>query len=134
MKRSWINYIFIFQGVLNVAGVKKNLGTIRNPKNLEGTWHCTHHFIEHIFRTMNELKRFHLLIMELKHLNFGFKRTDIEHGTQNLDFLDYPSNSLKHHLFEHKTDSNVFILWYSNTLFLASNSRTSNFEHSSRHH
>ena len=43
------------------------------------------HFIEYqtnsniIFRTSNELERVHLLVIELGHLNFGFKGTDIEH-------------------------------------------------------
>ena len=30
--------------------------------------------------------------------------------------------------FEHRTNLNVFIFWWSNTLFLASDDRTSNFE------
>ena len=44
-----------------------------------------HHFIEHwlnsniIFRTSNELKRVHLLMIELKNPIFGFERLDIEH-------------------------------------------------------
>ena len=29
------------------------------------------------FRTLNELERVHLLVIELKHLNFGFERMDI---------------------------------------------------------
>ena len=32
-------------------------------------------------QTTNELECVHLLIIELEHLNFGFKRTDIEHRT-----------------------------------------------------
>ena len=44
-------------------------------------------FIEHrtklniIFRTLNELEWVHIWVIELKHLIFGFKRTDIEHWT-----------------------------------------------------
>ena len=59
----------------------------------------------------------------------------IEHRTSNiiglsLCLLNYSSNWLEHHFFEHRTNSNVFICWWSNsnTLFLASNDRTSNFE------
>ena len=33
------------------------------------------------FRTSNELKRIHLLMIELEHLYFGFERTDINHQT-----------------------------------------------------
>ena len=38
--------------------------------------------------------------------------------------------------FEHRTNSNMFIYWRSNlnTLFLALNDHTSNFEHSLTHH
>ena len=64
-----------------------------------------------------------------------------EHRTLNLiglslNLLNYSSNWLEHHFFEHRTNSNVFIYWKSNsnTLFLPSNDRTSNFEHSSTHH
>ena len=32
--------------------------------------------------TSNKLEGVHLLTFELKHLNFGFERTDIEHRTQ----------------------------------------------------
>ena len=45
------------------------------------------HFIEHrrnlkiIFRTSKELKRVHLLMIKLEHLNFGIERTNIEHRT-----------------------------------------------------
>ena len=52
------------------------------------------------FRTSNEIERVQLLVIELEHLNFGFERTDIEH---RLDLLNH------------------FLVWNSNTLFLASN-------------
>ena len=71
---------------------------------------------------------------------FFWLRTN-EHRTSNLirlslNLLNYSSNWLEHHFFEHRTNSNVFIYWKSNsnTLFLPSNDRTSNFEHSSTHH
>ena len=40
----------------------------------------------------------------------------IEHRTSNLielllHLLNYPSNWLEHHFFEHRTNSNMFILW-----------------------
>ena len=64
-----------------------------------------------------------------------------EHRTSNLielslDLLNYSSNKLELHFFEHQTNSNMFIdCWSnSNTLFLASNNRTSNFEYCSTHH
>ena len=36
------------------------------------------------FQAWNELERVHLLVIELKHLNFGLERTDIEHQTQKV--------------------------------------------------
>ena len=62
----------------------------------------------------------------------------IEHRTLNLirislDLLNYSLNRLEHQFFEHWTNWNVFIYWLSNsnTVFLASNDRTLNFEHCS---
>ena len=56
-----------------------------------------------------------------------------EHRTVNLirpslDLAIYSSKWLEHHFFEHQADLNVFIFWQSNsnTLFLASNDRTTN--------
>ena len=75
------------------------------------------HFIEHqsnfniIFQTSNELERIHLLMNELKHMDFGFQRTEIQTKRPLLDLLNYSSNRLKHHFFDRRTDSNVFILW-----------------------
>ena len=53
----------------------------------------------------------------------------------SLDLLKYSSNWLDPHFFKHWTNSNTYIYWYSNsnTLFLASSDRTSNFKHCSTH-
>ena len=58
-----------------------------------------------------KLERVYLLMIELEHLNFGFKRTDIEPIWPSLYLLNYLSNRLEHHFFEHRTDSNMFIFW-----------------------
>ena len=58
-----------------------------------------------------------------------------EHRTSNLiglslNLLNYSSNWLEHHFSEHRTNSNMFIYWgsNSNTLILASNEQTSNIK------
>ena len=58
-----------------------------------------------IFQTSNKLEHVHLLVIELEHLNFGFKRTNIEPNRSSLDLLNFSSNELEHvHLLviEHK--------------------------------
>ena len=64
-----------------------------------------------IFWTSNELEHVHLLAIE-----FYFWLQTIKHRTSNLiglslDLLNYSSNWLKHHFFEHRTNLNVFIYW-----------------------
>ena len=65
------------------------------------------------FQAWNELERVHLLVIELKHLYFGYERKDmnIEPKKPSLYLQNYPSNRLEHHICEHRTDSNMFIFW-----------------------
>ena len=77
-------------------------------------WWVGHHFSEHqtnsniIFWTPNELKRVHLLMIQLEHLNFGFEWTDIKHQTN---------------FFEQRTDSNIvrtistLFIYYRHSIF-----------------
>ena len=60
----------------------------------------------------------------------------IEHRTSNLigpslDLVKCLSNRIEHQFFEHWTNSNMFIYWWSNSnsLYLASNIWTANMEH-----
>ena len=50
---------------------------------------------------LNKLEPLHLLVIELEHLNFGFERMNIEPKKPLLKLLNYSSNRLKHHFFEH---------------------------------
>ena len=63
--------------------------------------------------TSNELEHVHLC--HRTRTPYFWLRT-IEHRTSNLiqsslHLLNYSSNWLEHHFFEHRTNSNVFILW-----------------------
>ena len=89
--------------------------------------------LKHHFLNIKQIRHVHVLAIELEHPYFG-----LNEWTSNLS-LDLPnksSNRLEHQLFEHLKDSNMFIfkLSNSNTVFLASNDRTSNFEFGSTHH
>ena len=82
-------------------------------------WWVKHHFIEHqtnlniIFRSSNKLEPVHLLMIKREHLNFGFEQTDIEHWT----FKPFPRftksfiEQARTSFFQHRMDTNVFILW-----------------------
>ena len=44
---------------------------------------------------------FRTSLIELEHLNFGFERTNIKPKKPLLNLLNYSSNRLEHHIFEH---------------------------------
>ena len=62
-------------------------------------------------RTLNELERVHLLVIEIEHLNFGLEWTDIKHRTLKAftRFIKLFIDQTRTSFFEHWTDLNMFI-------------------------
>ena len=91
------------------------------------------------YRTSNKLKHVHQLVIKLKHTIFCFERT--KNRTSNLiglslDLLNYSTKWLEHHYsnIEQTQRCSSIGKSNSNTLYLASNDRTSKFEHCSTQH
>ena len=113
----------------------KLIATERQYYQLGILWWVEHHFIEleHHFSNIKQTRT----CSSIGDLNWNTLFLPSKKRTLNLigplsELMNLSSNSRKHHFFEHRTDSNMFIFWLSNsnTLFLASNGWTLNFEHS----